>query len=175
MKYFQTLFLISALTSLWILPSCKKEEREPTINAASLFSGRAAIKFTASKSINGNKAFDINNTASTTASNQSMGVGNIRNIILEATELYENAPIRKAIINMAVRENMTTPIDLSLTSGLPLGFIHIDSYALFGYTRRSQSGTITLTRFTATEIEGRFTATFDDGTVVNDGRFAGKF
>ncbi|MGV3658488.1 MAG: hypothetical protein ACO1NX_11050 [Chitinophagaceae bacterium] len=104
-----------------------------------------------------------------------MNVSDIRNIILEATEYKENTITRKAYISMVLRHNTTPAINLSLTSGLPLCFIHIESYGWFGYTRHSQSGTLNVTRFTETEIEGTFSVTFDDGTTVSDGRFAGKF
>lgn len=172
-KCFNSLLLL--LAAVTVFTACKKEEREPPFNAASLSSGRAAIKFTTSKAIAGSTEFNINNTPSTVATNQPLSGTTVRNVVLEATELYNNAPTRKAIISMAVRPNSTEPINLARTSGLPLGFIHIESFAFLGYTRRSQSGTITITRFTATEIEGAFTASFDDGTVIENGKFAGSF
>lgn len=173
-KCFKTLLLLSPLFVLFA--ACKKEDREPAIAAAHLSPGRAAIKFTASKAFNGDREFNINNTRNTMASNQPLGGSTARTIKLEATDLYEsNAPSRKATIDLAVRTNAPAAIDLTKTNGLPLGKITLESYSLLGIMRYSQSGTITLTRLTDTEIEGSFTATFDDGTVINNGQFAGKF
>lgn len=175
MKCLKTFLIPIVFILLAVVPACKKEVPEPALNASSLQTGRSAIKFTASKNINGIKSFDVNNTTNTSAENRSMNVGDVRNIILEATELNENTITRKAYISLVLRNNTNPTIDLSLASGLPLATIHIESYGWFGYTRRSQSGTVNVTRFTGTEIEGRFSVTFDDGTTVSNGQFAGKF
>ena len=175
MKCFKTFLLPLLLTLMAVASACKKEKPEPPFGAATLNPGRAAIRFTPSKSINSLLYFDVANTTHTTAQNKGMNVGNVRNVILEATELMQNSMTRKATINMVLRENTTPAINLSLATGLPLWFIHIESYSWTGHTRRSQSGTLTVTRFTSTEIEGYFSVTFDDGTTISDGRFAGKF
>jgi hypothetical protein len=168
--------LLTLLTVTLLLAACKKEEREPPFNAAMLQQGRAAIKFTASKAFNGDKEFNISNTPSTLASNQPFSNSNARNLKLEAMELGETGtPTRKAIIDMAVSGNAPTTIDLARTNGLPLGKITLESYSIFGYFRHSTAGSISITRLTTTEIEGSFSASFDDGTVIGNGKFAGRF
>ena len=173
MKCFKT-FLLLATASSCLFSSCKKENRELPFDAANLIPGRAAIKFIASKAINEKRDFDINNTIHTSASNQPLG-NTARNVVLEATDMFENTPTRKAIISIGLRPNYTGVVNMAITSGLPLANIRIESYGLFGYFRLSKSGTITITKSTSNEIEGSFSATFDDGTTINNGQFAGKF
>lgn len=175
MKCFKTFLVPFILFIITVVPGCKKEVPESKMSATTLNAGRATIKFTASKNINGSKVFDVGNTTATTATNQAAGAGStLRNIRLDATEMDGNVATRNANIYIAVREQIPTSIDLARTS-LPMGKIEISSYALFGTIRRSQSGTITITNLNASLIEGSFTATLDDGTIINDGRFAGKF
>ena len=174
MKCFKTLLLLAVATCA-LLASCKKDKPEPPFGADALNSGRAAIKFTPSKPINSLRYFEVKNTAQTSAQNRPMNVSDVRNVVLEATETTENTITRKAIIIMVLRPGTQPSINLALSSGFPLATVQIESYGWLGYTRRSQSGTLTVTRFTATEIEGRFSVTFDDGTTVDDGQFAGKF
>lgn len=173
MKYSKTLLCFS-VAGILILYSCKKEDREPPFDAASLAPGRAAIQFTASKAINEKREFNISNTSHTSAKNQSLG-NTARNVVLEATDMFENSPTRKTIISMGLRPNYTGAINMAVTSGLPLANIRIESYSQFGHFRHSTGGTITITKFTSNEIEGSFTATFDDGTTINNGRFVRKF
>ena len=172
-KRIKTLLLLILVSALFT--ACKKEEQEPPFNAAMLQTGRAAIKFSASKAFNGDKAFHISNTTNTLASNTPLG-NTVRNIKLEATDVYETGTAsRKAIIDMAINGYAPTSIDLARSSGLPLGNIRLESYSIFGAFRHSRSGTISITKFTATEIEGSFSVTFDDGMVISNGKFAGRF
>ena len=175
MKLLQSLFFLFFAASVVILPSCKKEEKgPPALTAAALSAGRAGVRFSTSTNFNGSRSFDVSNTGSTVATNTTFSSGTTRNIILEVTEMVDNTPTRKVLMNMAVK-NTSSTIDLSLSSGFPLAFIKLESYSLLGIFRYSKSGTITLTKLTATEVEGTFTATFDDGLVASNGQFAGKF
>lgn len=172
-KHITHYLLAIAITATFT--ACKKEERKPPFSAAMLQSGRAAIKFTASKAFNGDKEFNIINTPITLASNQPLG-STARNVKLEATDVYETGTYsRKAIIDLAINGYGPSTINLVRSNGLPQGNIRLESYSLFGYFRHSQMGTITITKFTPTEIEGSFTATFDDGTIIDNGQFAGRF
>lgn len=167
--------LLLLLPFIALLAACKKDVEEPPVTAAGLQAGRAAIKFTASKAFNGDKEFDVNNTNGTVASNAPLG-STVRNIKVEATDVYETGtPSRKAIIDMAINGYAPTSINLARSSGLPLGNIRLESYSIFGVFRHSTSGTISITKFTATEIEGTFSVTFDDGMVISNGKFAGRF
>jgi len=166
---------VATVALCFALPGCKKEEKgPPPLSAASLNAGRAAIRFTSSTAFNGSKSFEVSNTVNTFASNTLMNTTTVRNVKLETTEYSDNAPTRYILINMAANYNSTN-IDLSLQSGFPLAFIRLESYSLFGIIRTSKSGTLTITKFTPTEIEGTFRVVMDDGMAIEDGRFAGRF
>jgi len=163
-----------SMIAIMFFSACKKEDNgPPPLNSTSMKVGKAGIRFTANTAFNGNKNFDVVNTNETSATTTTLSGGTIRNIKVEATEIIDNLPSRKVLIDFVVREVST--INLSLRSGFPLGNIRLESYSVFGIIRRSVSGTLTVTKLTTTEVEGNFTATFDDGMVINNGSFAGKF
>ena len=162
-----------SMIAMMFFSACKKEDNgPPPLNSTSMKVGKAGIRFTANTAFNGHKNFDVVNTNETSCTNLTLSSG-IRNIKVEATEITDNLPSRKVLIDFVVREMST--INLSLRSGFPLGNIRLESYSVFGIIRRSVSGTLTVTRLTTTEVQGNFTATFDDGMIINNGGFARKF
>lgn len=172
-------FLLFAIIFLYAAGSCRKEDKEPPqFRAASLTAGRAGIRFTSDKAFNGSKSFDVNNTAGTTATSDTLGPI-ARTIKLETTELSDTTPTRKVIIDILVRSTNSGTISINLAppprSGIPMAVIRMESYSIFGIFRESVSGVLTITRLTDTEIEGSFTAAMDDGMNISNGSFAGRF
>lgn len=176
MKNIRLLLLFALLLGA---AACKKENDPPPFSAAALNNGKAGIAFEIDRNFNGNKPFHVFNTVETEATNGSIGAGT-RTIKVKATETSEGQPTRSAELNILLRSDATTSngsitIDLSKHNGIPQTQMQLDSYGLLGYIRHNQSGTLRITRLTATEIEGSFTALMDDGMNVTKGRFAGKF
>jgi hypothetical protein len=181
---------------MFLFPSCKKEKKEdntpPPLTAAGLSSGKAGMRFTTTESFKGSMSFDIRNTENTSATTKPLFVNStIRQIDLEATEMKDNLLNRKIDIlimvpNTASTTNgtITISIDGNGQAGTPpLAIIGLEAY--YPYLRSSYwsvtSGTLAITRLTATEIEGTFSgaatssSTLSGPLTISDGLFAGKF
>jgi hypothetical protein len=176
-----------------LFSSCEKNSQEdntPPLTAAGLSSGRAGIRFTTIETFKGSTSFDVSNTDNTsTVTKPAIGSTTIKSIVLAATEMKNNFLNRKttiiiAVPNTANTTNGTIQIDLSVQSGVPpLAYISMESYADYlGFTYWTvTSGTLTITKLTAAEIEGTFSGTaithspLDGPFTISNGMFAGKF
>ncbi len=162
--------------------SCKKDDAVIQPGAVALTQGRAGISFNSSVTFGNSTTFNVRNTSSTLATTQPFG-STSRAIVLEASESYGSINNTRTVhIDILVKmvDNTTNgpiTIDLSLNNGNPqahLAFTYGDTFS--GYTVRSTTGTLTITKLTATEIEGNFNATAGSGgPSFTNGTFAGKF
>ncbi len=96
------------MIAIMFFSACKKEDNgPPPLNSTSMRVGKAGIRFTANTAFNGNKNFDLVNTNETTATTITLSGGTIKNIKVEATEIIDNLPSRKVLIDFVVREVST--------------------------------------------------------------------
>ncbi len=188
----QTIFLFCLLLTL--CDACKKEEKRPPapppLTAASLAAGRAGIRVNTKENFKSSTSFDVSNTAATSAATlPANGNSSMRTVTIDATEIVNGAPDRRVRIAIIVPATATTAngtITLSPAIGSgtpPVAFVELESYSTFlGAVWKMESGSVVVTRLTATEIEGSFTgmatvpgsSTFGPLTIEN-GSFAGKF
>lgn len=171
--------------SLILFSSCKKDSTTNRTGSGNLDAGKAAIALTSSTSFGGSTTFDVGNTLTTTAVTQTSS--SLRNISLACNDV--SGTNTRSVMIMII-----TPADASTTSGsltgdlsLPNGATILPTISMFttnagtpGPTYSSESGTLTITKLTATEVEGTFSGTMKDvngsGTfTVSNGTFAGKF
>lgn len=180
--------LMMSFVLLAIIPSCKKSDDAAVAAGAqgsgSLSSGKASIVFNTSAAFAGGTSFSQSNTASTLAQTST---GTFRTIALSATEV-SGTSTRTAFLNISVPASANT-VSGNLTGDfanpnnatiLPVLTLTSTSGASNGIAYASQTGTCTITKLTATEIEGTFSCVVKDtnGTAtlsVTSGSFAGKF
>ena len=178
--------VMMALALLSITSSCKKSnDPAPAAGSGSLNAGKSAISFSNTGSFAGGTAFSVSNTAATQAA--SSAGGSSRSIVLSATEISGSNSRSAGFI-------LSVPANASTTSGnltgdfanpnnaviLPSLTLSSTTGATNGISYISQSGTCTITKLTATEIEGTFSCVVKDanGTTtlsLTGGTFAGKF
>lgn len=173
--------MLSAIMIVAILfNSCKKDPTANNGGSGGLNSGRAVISFNTSADFGNSKTFNVRNTATTLATTQTFGSSS-RTMVLEASETYGSLNNMRSIhIDILVSATTSTingpiTIDMSLYNGNPqahLALTYSDTFS--GYTLRSVTGVLTITKLTATEIEGNFTANTGSVTITN-GIIAGKF
>lgn len=186
MKKFKFAFLATALVASSFLVSCSDDD-DPVVetnNSASLTAGRSGIVFNTNTNFVSSTAFNVRNTATTSASSNVSG--STRTINLIATEVNGTAT-RTATISISLPEtSSTTTGNITSDLSIPLGSTVVASVMLtsstgstLGTTYNSNAGTLTITKLTNTEIEGTFNGNLDDsGTnaiVITNGTFAGKF
>jgi hypothetical protein len=180
---FATMTVVLAATVLFT--ACKKDDAVAVNgnSSSTLDVGKAGIMFNSNTNFATSTAFNVRNTSTTDAS--SISNGSARLIRLAATEMSGTTMIRAALITITLPSTATTTngnltadlgaagdivADVSLTS---------NSGTTTGTTYDSQSGTLTITKLTATEIEGTFNTTVNGGgantLILSGGSFAGKF
>ena len=177
---------IAILATALFLSSCKKDSNSTNRTGSSnLDAGKAAIALTASTNFGGSTSFDVANTLTTTAITQTSS--SLRNISLAANDLSGTNTRTVMIMIIAPSDASTSggnlTGDLSLPNGatiLPTVTMYTTSAGTPGPTFSSESGTLTITKLTATEIEGSFSGTMKDVNssstfTVSNGTFAGKF
>ena len=185
MKKITHLSFFSLLGLLLIISSCKKDNPAGNPGSGNLDAGKSSISFNNTGSYAGGSSFSLSNSATNFAQTLSSGI--LRNISLSGTEI-------SGINTRTVMITIITPADASTSAGnltadlslpnaatiLPTITLTSANGATSGTSYGSESGSLTITRLTATEIEGTFTATVKDvnGTEtlsLSNGTFAGKF
>lgn len=163
-----------------LFASCKKENTLNNSGSSGLSAGRTGISFNTNSDFGNSKTFNVRNTSTTLATTQPFGSSS-RTIVLEASESYGSFNNMRSIhIDILVTASASTTngpitIDMSLNNGNPQAHVALTYSDTFsGYTIRTVTGVFTLTKLTATEIEGSFTASTGLVSVTN-GIIAGKF
>jgi autotransporter adhesin len=184
-KYMYTVkrVIISMFVScLSFICACNKHDSNP--GSDQLDPGRAAIKFNTSADFGSSTAFNVSNTSATQTSIQNLGSA-AKTITLTASDVNGGSE-REVTLMLLVPNNASTSnggivIDLALRTGAPQGNLHmVESMAGFGGPGYlSESGTVTITKLTATDIQGTFSAHVVDPNSlslnVSNGSFSGKF
>jgi hypothetical protein len=179
-------FPIMMALALLSITSCKKNnDTTPPAGSGNLGAGKSSISFTNSGSFAGGTTFKVSNTAATQA--VSSAGGSSRSIVLSATEI-SGTNTRSAGLIISVPANASTASgNLNSDFSNPGNAVILPSLTLSSTTGSangtsyiSQSGTCTITKLTATEIEGTFSCVVKDangaGTLsLTSGTFAGKF
>jgi hypothetical protein len=180
MKQIKFVIKIVATVVVVICTSCKKTNNDAFPSSSSLGSGRAAISFQTDANFGNSKAFNIRNTSETKAIIKPFGSGNLRTIVLEASERYgafgDTRLIHLDILVLSsATSNGSVNIDMSLVNGNPQAHLRLvyTSMQFGGGTLRSTAGRLTITKLTATEIEGNFSSTASLN--ITNGFFAGRF
>ncbi len=185
MKKITHLSFFSLLVLLLSISSCKKDSPAGTTGSGNLDAGKSSISFNNTGSFAGGSSFSLSNSVTNSAQTISSGV--LRNVSLSGTEI-SGTSTRTVIITIIAPGDASTSggnltADLSLPNNatiLPTITLSSGNGASTGTTYGSESGSLTITKLTATEIEGTFTATVKDinGTEtlsLSNGTFAGKF
>lgn len=178
--------MLTVCTAAILLSSCKKDSTSSNnAGSANLDAGKSSISLSTSANFAGSNSFSISNTATTQAMSGTSAA--LRNISLSATEI-SGTNTRTVMITLI------TPVDASTTGGSLTGDLSLPNNATIlptitltsteganpGITYGSESGTLTITKLTANEIEGSFSGVVKDvnGTAtmnISNGTFAGKF
>ena len=163
-----------------IFISCKKDNVSNNNGSTGLSAGRTGISFNTNSDFGNSKTFNVRNTSTTLATTQPFG-NSSRTMVLEASESYGSFNNMRSIhIDILVTASASTTngpitIDMSLNNGNPqahMALTYSDTFS--GYTIRTVTGVFILTKLTATEIEGSFSA--NTGLVsLTNGIIAGKF
>ncbi|MCU7552408.1 hypothetical protein OCK74_25030 [Chitinophagaceae bacterium LB-8] len=178
MKPIASAAIMAVISVSALFSSCKKDDNAPPpVSSASLSPGKAGASFKTNTDFGKSNSFNVRNTATTFATSQTSS--GLRDIKLQ---IGEDDGTRVIYFDLAVRSTASTAsgnisINLSSISGLPLGHVRLEKNAyisVFSEWGQSTSGTITITRLTASEIEGTFSTTAGKWT-INNGSFAGKF
>ncbi len=165
--------------------SCKKDDAARGGGSANLDAGKSSVAFNSSTSFAGSTSFSQSNTATclavTTAS------ASLRNISLSATEV-SGTNTRTAQFLIIVPADASTASgnligDLSIPNGatiLPTITLSSTNGSTPNASYSTESGTLTITKLTASEIEGTFSGTVKEvgGSAtfnLSNGSFAGKF
>jgi hypothetical protein len=178
-----SLLLVAAMAML--ITSCKKSSTSNPAGSGSLGAGKSSISFNSSANYAGSTSFSQSNTALTSA--QTLSSSSLRNVSLSASEVSGTSA-------RLVTMTLILPADASTTGGningdfsqpngatfLPTLTLTSSSGATQGITYAAETGTCTITKLTATEVEGTFSGTVKDinGTAtlsISNGTFAGKF
>ena len=174
-----------ALAATILFSSCKKDDPATAgVNSsATLDAGKAGIMFNSNVNFATSNSFSLRNTSTTSATSSTNGT--FRIISLTATEVSGTTPIRTADITITLPSTSSTANGNIVTDLSGAGSVIADvsltsnSGATSGTTYDSQSGTLTITKLTATEIEGTFNTTVNGGgsntLIISNGSFAGKF
>jgi hypothetical protein len=176
--------------TVMLLSSCKKSSDDNAgggNSSSNLGAGKAGITLNTSADFAGGTSFSVINTATTTAMTGSSSA--LRNISLSATGI-------SGVNTRTVMITIICPVDANTTGGSLVGDLSLPNNATIlptitlssttgatpgiQYSSGDQSGTLTITKLTSTEIEGTFSGTVKDvnGTAtmtVSNGTFAGKF
>ncbi|MDB5225974.1 MAG: hypothetical protein JWN78_167 [Bacteroidota bacterium] len=174
---------LTILCSL-LLFSCKKTSTN-TNTSGTLGAGKSSISFTSSANFAGSTTFNQSNTIYTQAIS---GVGSsVRNIALTATEV-NGTNTRIVVLDLVLPQDASTSSgNLTADFSLPSSATIYPTLELTstsgttpgpGYT--AESGTLTITKLTSSEIEGTFNnVVVNDGAstsfTLTNGHFAGKF
>lgn len=177
--------LMTALIAFLVLSSCKKDSARNPGGSSTLDAGKASFSFNTSGSFAGSTSFSLSNTVSTIAITQTSA--SLRNVSLTATEI--SGTNTRSVTMMII-----LPADASTTSGnltgdfsqpngatiLPSVTISSTSNGVQGTTYLTETGTCTITKLTASEVEGTFSGTVKDVNgsstlTISNGTFAGKF
>jgi hypothetical protein len=160
--------------------ACKKDSDDVFPDSSALRSGRAAISFQTDGNFGNSKTFNVRNTIETEATIQPFRIGNLRTIVLEASDPYggfnDSRLIHIDILVVAsATSNGPVNIDMSLINGNPEAHLQLvySHLQVGGDTLHSSGGRLTITKLTATEIEGNLTSTASLN--ITNGFFAGKF
>lgn len=186
MKKFLSFPMLIMIGVTLITTSCKKDDAaRNNTGSGNLDAGKSAISLNASPAFAGGGSFSLSNTVTNTA--QTLSSSSLRNVSLSATEI-SGTNTRTVMITII------TPVDASTTSGnltgdlsLPNGATILPTVTLSstngsspGITYGSTTGTLTITKLTATEVEGSFSGEVKDVNgsatlTISNGSFAGKF
>ncbi|HPH84138.1 MAG TPA: hypothetical protein PLC48_01715 [Ferruginibacter sp.] len=183
-----TIFLTAFAAFTLMLGGCKKSSDTPANNnpsASNLDAGKAIVKFTSNPGFGGATTFNISNTTTTPTTATTLSSSSLRNVSISATDvnLSGTARIAQFLIILPV-DASTSGGNLTADFSLPNGATILPTLALTsspsGAQYASESGTLTITKLTATEIEGTFSCTVKEvtGTAtlsITEGSFAGKF
>ena len=182
------LFPIPVMMALALLSftSCKKSDTTtPAAGSGSLGAGKSSMSFSNTGSFAGGTTFSVSNTALTSA--QTLTNALLRNVTLSASEVTGvNARISSLLLVLPATASTASGdlvADFSLPNNatiLPTLTLTSSSGAISGITYGSQTGTCTITKLTATEVEGSFSCVVKDVNSattlsVTGGTFAGKF
>ncbi len=186
MKKLFPLPLLMALALFSMISSCKKSDTaNPGSGSGSLGAGKSSMSFNNTGSFAGGTTFSVSNTPLTSA--QTLTNAPLRNVTLSASEvtgvnsrivaLLLILPSNASTANGNIVGDFSQPNNATFLPSLTLTS---SSGATQGITYASQSGTCTITKLTATEVEGNFTCVVKDvnGATtlsVTSGTFAGKF
>jgi hypothetical protein len=175
------LVYVTILCSM-LLFSCKKDDSSNNGGSSSLGVGKSTISFTSNPAFAGSTTFNASNSLYTHAvSNSNSG---IRNITLTATEV-SGLNSRSAVFDFYMPDNTSTTSG-NITANFDGTSTVIPSFGITsttgstaGTTYAVESGTVTITKLSESEIEGTFSGTLTDGgsatLTITNGSFAGKF
>lgn len=176
---------LAVLSMAFLLSSCSKSSGGGGTSSGNLSAGKAAIVFNNSGSFAGGTSFSISNTATTLAQTNSNTT--LRNVSLSATEV-NGLKTRTCMIMIIVPAAASTSsgnltADLSLPNNatiLPTITLTSTDGSTPGTSYSSESGTMTITKLTSTEVEGTFSGVLKDVNsaatlTLSNGSFAGKF
>ncbi len=184
----QSLLYATALLSLSVFASCKKNSDDTSPSSNNLAPGKAAISFNTGSDFSGSTTFNPASPVQASAIRQASGSGydnitltvndvnttnfstrNAQFIILLQSGSSTSAGTLRANFSNTASDPIFPVLVISSTNGTAAG----DSYA-------SESGAVEITKLSSTEIEGTFSGKFvneDKGTSItlSNGKFAGKF
>lgn len=186
MKRFKNLLFATMLIGSSVLVSCSDDDETiaETNSSATLTAGRSGIIFNTNSNWETNTLFSLRNTTATSATSDV--TGSTREILLTATEVggtvtrmatvYISLPATSTTTSGNITADLAIPVGSTVVANVMLSSV---SGSTPGVTYDSEAGTLTITKLTATEIEGTFSATMDGGgtntLVISNGSFAGKF
>ncbi len=186
MKHFKSLLIAGMLISAAAFTSCSDDD-DPVVDgnsSATLTAGRAGIIFNTNTNWESNNVFNVRNTGTTMATSDVTGA--TREITLVATEIagslsriatvYISLPATSSTASGNITADLSIPIGSTVVANVQLASIDGSTP---GVSYDAASGNLTITKLTASEIEGTFSGTLDGGgantLVVSNGSFAGKF
>ncbi|MEO6671092.1 MAG: hypothetical protein ABIN36_16540 [Ferruginibacter sp.] len=183
MKKLLTLPAIIAFGTLFLFTSCKKDKNESTGSDA-LTSGRAKISFNSSPNFAGSSSYySFNETTSTAITS---AAGPYRLITLTTGYTSGSSSITSNVVSIKLyvasdastsSGNIAGDFDGSSTTLEPALDLVIDGSTFY----EGESGTVTITKLTSTEVEGTFSGNIRElspgssNLTLTNGMFAGKF
>ena len=181
----QSLFLATAIGAAALFSSCNKTDSitNPGGGSGGLAAGKGTITFSTSGGYGSSNAFDGTNTLYSSAIRQASTAYD--QVTIQAIQ-YAGIDTKTANFIILCKKGLTTSSGTITADFANKGsddikpILTISNSANPDQAYGSESGTVTITKLTSTEIEGTFSGKFineDKGTstMVSSGKFAGKF
>ena len=179
----QSYLLTTLLAASTLFTSCKKTDDVLILGSGDLPAGKGKITFSTSSSFGGSNSFDGTNTLFSFATRQASTAYD--QVTIQAIE-SSGTTAKTAQLTILCAKGLTTSSGTinanfsNTASDNVFPVLVISNSANTNEAYASESGTVTITKLTTSEIEGTFSGHFineDQGTSieVTNGAFAGKF